>query len=125
MNLSIVNDKLQIEFTLKEQLLSVRLHKIWQIPLTHIIQVHTNEPESNWKEIRAPGSFVPGLIKAGTYYTDKGKEFWYVSRNDGFRNFLTIELADESYKRIILNNVENNEGWRQMLTPFSSSNFPH
>ncbi|HLO87457.1 MAG TPA: hypothetical protein VK203_20975 [Nostocaceae cyanobacterium] len=117
MNLSIVDDKLQIEFSLKEQLLSVRFQKIWQIPLTHITQVTTDAPQSNWKEIRAPGSFVPGLIKAGTYYTDKGKEFWYVSRNNGFHNFLTIELADEPYKRIILSNIDNNEEWQQQLTP--------
>lgn len=117
MNLSIIDDKLQIEFSFWEQLWSVRLNKIWQIPLNHIIQTHTNEPESNWKEIRAPGTFVPGLIKAGTYYTDKGKEFWYVTNHSGFHNFLTIELENESYKRIILSKINNNEEWRQQLNP--------
>ncbi|AFZ23554.1 hypothetical protein Cylst_1259 [Cylindrospermum stagnale PCC 7417] len=112
MNLSIIDEKLQIEFTLKEQLLAVRFNKVWQIPLAHIEQVTTAEPQSNWKELRAPGSFVPGLIKAGTYYTDRGKEFWYVNRET---NYLTIELQDESYKRIILT-IDNNEVWRQQLT---------
>lgn len=112
MNLSIIDEKLQIEFTLKEQLLAVRFNKVWQIPLAHIEQVTTDEPQSNWKELRAPGSFVPGLIKAGTYYTESGKEFWYVNRET---NYLTIELRDESYKRIILT-TDNNEVWRQQLT---------
>ncbi|WP_254444709.1 hypothetical protein [Anabaena sp. UHCC 0187] len=80
MELSIIDDKLQIEFSLKEQLLAVRFNKIWQIPLTHIIQVTTDLPPNDWKELRAPGSFVPGVIKAGTYYTDRGKEFWYVTK---------------------------------------------
>jgi hypothetical protein len=112
MNLSIIDGNLQIEFSLKEQLLAARLHKLWQIPLTHIEQATTTEPQNNWKELRAPGSFVPGIIKAGTYYTDRGKEFWYVNRNT---NYLTIELQDESYKRIILT-IDNNELWQQQLT---------
>ncbi|BAZ27856.1 hypothetical protein NIES4074_02840 [Cylindrospermum sp. NIES-4074] len=112
MNISIIDGKLQIEFTFKEQLLAVRFHKLWQIPLAHIEQVTTAEPQSNWKELRAPGSFIPGVIKAGTYYTDKGKEFWYVNRET---NYLTIELREESYKRIILT-IDNNELWQQQLT---------
>ncbi|MTJ54019.1 hypothetical protein FJR38_15875 [Anabaena sp. UHCC 0253] len=116
MNLSIIDDKLQIEFSLKEQLLAVRFNKLWQIPLTHIIEVTTDLPPNNWKEIRAPGSFVPGLIKAGTYYTDKGKEFWYVTKKDDFGNVLNIELEDEDYKRIVLNSVPNNLEWRSQLT---------
>lgn len=111
MNLSIVDDKLQIEFTFKEQLLAVRLNKLWQISLAHIEQVTTAEPQSNWQELRAPGSFVPGVIKAGTYYTNRGKEFWYVNRET---NYLTIQLRDESYKRIILT-IDNNESWQQRL----------
>lgn len=112
MQLSIVDDQLQIEFTWKEQLLAVRFQKIWEIPLTHIKQVTTAKPQSSWQELRAPGSFVPGLIKAGTYHTNRGKEFWYVNRET---NYLTIELQDESYKRIILT-INNNQFWQQRLT---------
>jgi ssDNA-binding replication factor A large subunit len=112
MLLSIVEEQLQIEFTWKEQLFAVRFHKLWQIPLTNIAEVTTAKPQSNWKEIRAPGSFIPGIIKAGTYYTDKGKEFWYVNKDS---NYLNIELQDESYKRIILT-VDNNDYWQQQLT---------
>ncbi|MEH2066697.1 MAG: hypothetical protein V7K47_00600 [Nostoc sp.] len=111
MNLSIIDDKLQIEFMLKEQLLAVRLNKLWQIPLAHIKQVTIAEPQSNWRELRAPGSFIPKVVKAGTYYTNRGREFWYVNRET---NYLNIELLDESYKRIILT-VDNNESWQQRL----------
>jgi hypothetical protein len=118
MELSIISDRLQIEFSLKEQLLAVRFHKVWQIPLTHIIQVTTDLPPNTWKELRAPGSFVPGLIKAGTYYTDRGKEFWYVTRKNDFGNVLNIELDEEDYKRIVLNDVANNQEWLQRLASF-------
>lgn len=112
MQINIVDEKLQIEFTWKEQLLAARFHKLWEIPITHIKQVTTAEPQSSWKELRAPGSFIPGLIKAGTYYTNRGKEFWYVTKET---NYLTIELQNESYKRIIIN-IDNNEAWKQQLS---------
>ncbi len=112
MQLNIINDQLQIQFTWKEQLLSVRFQKLWLIPLAHIKQVRTAKPQSSWKELRAPGSMIPGIIKAGTYYTDQGKEFWYINRDN---NYLIIELEDESYKRIILT-IDNNNYWQQQLT---------
>jgi hypothetical protein len=112
MNLNITDDKLQIEFSLKEQLLAARLHQRWEIPLSHIQQVTTAKPESSWKDLRAPGTDFPGVIKAGTYYTQRGKEFWFVTRD---RDYLVIELEDESYKRIILN-VDDNLSWQQRLT---------
>ncbi|MBD2665265.1 hypothetical protein B6N60_00140 [Richelia sinica FACHB-800] len=106
MNIRIVAEQLQIEFTFTEQLLAVRFQKIWQIPLANITQVTTELPPNTWKEIRAPGSFVPGLIKAGTYYNDRGKEFWYVTRKNNFGQVLTIELTNENYRRIVFNNID-------------------
>ncbi|WP_256366775.1 hypothetical protein [Anabaena sp. UHCC 0187] len=38
-------------------------------------------------------------------------------KND-FGNVLNIELENEDYKRIVLNNIENNQEWLQQLTPF-------
>lgn len=116
MNLSIIDNNLQIEFTLKEQLLCVRLNKIWQIPLSNITQVTTELPSTNWRDIRAPGTSIPGIIRAGTYYTGRGKEFWYVTKKNNFGNVLTIELGNENYQRIILNDIENNQKWQQQLT---------
>ncbi|RUR72260.1 hypothetical protein ACF3DV_11665 [Chlorogloeopsis fritschii PCC 9212] len=111
MDLYINENKLNIEFTFKEQLLAVCWGKSWNIPLANIAQVTTAEPQSSWKELRAPGSFIPGFIKAGTYYTNRGKEFWYVNRD---KDYLIIELQNESYKRIILT-INNNEHWQERL----------
>jgi len=44
------------------------------------------------------GTYLPEVIKAGTYYTPRGKEFWYVTK----KGCLVLELRDEPYKRIIL-----------------------
>ncbi|MGK7901373.1 MAG: hypothetical protein AB4352_08175 [Hormoscilla sp.] len=111
MILNIVGDKLQIEWEWYEQLWGANLEKIWKIPLSHIQGVTTEEPASSWTEIRAPGTFFPGIIKAGTYYSNRGKEFWYVT-ND--RDYLVLSLQEESFQKIILT-LEQNEDWRSRL----------
>jgi len=112
MNLTINNETLQIKLTFLEQFFAFRLKKNLEIPLAHIKQVTTAKPQSSWKDLRSPGTSIPGVIGAGTFYTERGKEFWYVTQ-DG--NYLLIELKDESYQRIILH-VDNNEFWQQRLT---------
>lgn len=107
MILSFDGDKLRIDWEWFEQLFAFNLDKSFEIPLIHIERVRTNEPPSSWTEIRVPGTYLPGVIKAGTYYTNRGKEFWYVVKD---RNYLVLELKDESFKKVILT-LEKNETW--------------
>ncbi|MGB7059068.1 MAG: hypothetical protein WBD58_15290 [Geitlerinemataceae cyanobacterium] len=80
-------------------------------PLEHIQRVTTEEPSSSWREIRAPGTFIPRVIKAGTYYTSLGKEFWYVTRD---RDYLAISLKNESFDKIVLT-VDRNTSWLERI----------
>jgi len=91
MNLKIIDNKLQIELEWFEQLWAFHLSKTIEIPLARIERATTVEPQSNWAEICAPGTFLPGVIKAGTYYTSMGKEFWYVTKE---RDYLTLQLNE-------------------------------
>lgn len=116
-NLSIIGNKLQIELEWYEQLWAFTMNKTLEIPLDRIERVTTEEPQSNWAEIRAPGTFLPGVIKAGTYYTSRGKEFWYVTKD---KDYLTLELKDEPYKRIILT-LDRNEAWIEQINQSKSS----
>ena len=84
----------------------------FKIPLKHIVSVTTQIPKPTWKEVKAPGTFIPGLIKAGTYYTDKGKQFWFVTKGKGILN---LELKNESYKRIILG-IDSNVKWAKKIS---------
>ena len=111
MNLNTINNQLYIELEWYEQLWAFTINKTFEIPLAHIERVTDEEPLSNWAELRAPGTFLPGVIKAGTYYTKQGKEFWYVT-ND--KNYLTLELKDEPYKRIIFT-LDDNEVWIERI----------
>jgi hypothetical protein len=99
MQLSLANEKLSIEFEWYEQLWAVRFDRVMEISIAHIQTVSTAKPQCNWAAVRAPGTFVPGIIKAGTYYTKQGKEFWYVTDD---KNYLTLELQDEPYRRVII-----------------------
>lgn len=117
MNLSIVDNKLLVELEWYEQLWAFTLNKTLEIPLDRVERVTAEEPQSNWAEIRAPGTFLPGVIKAGTYYTAKGKEFWYVTRD---KDYLTLELKDEPYRRIILTVDRNNE-WIERINQSQSA----
>jgi hypothetical protein len=89
--------------------LTVRgLHVFWalkrrfEIPLGHIRKVYRADPEIArgwWKGIRAPGTFLPGVIIAGTYYTGGERVFWDVS---DATKAIVIELTGEAYARLIV-----------------------
>ena len=98
MQLHIHQKHLAITFSFWEKVWG--FHGNFSIPLDHIENVTMTLPPSHWTDMRAPGSFLPGVIKAGTYFTKNGKEYWYVTR--GEKKFITIELEQDRYKRIVL-----------------------
>lgn len=111
MELSIDRDRLRINLNPWERMLAFFFNQTLDIPLDHIRQVTVAKPEIDWKEVRLPGTAVPGVIKAGTYYTNQGREFWYAA---GDKNYLILELDSEFYKKIVLT-IEHNRGWRDRI----------
>lgn len=110
-----------MKLSLSKETLKVRMEGweiVWalkrslSLPLKNIAGVGTTIPRPTWKEVKAPGTMLPGMIKAGTYYTGRGKEFWYAKRG---KKFLVLELRNERYKRVILG-VPNNKAWVVKLT---------
>ncbi len=97
MHLFIKDNTLVIRLSFWERVWS--FHRSFAIPRDHVGAVRAGAPKTSWREIRAPGTFVPWVIKAGTYYTPRGKEFWYVTRKS---RPVTIELSDEKYRRLVL-----------------------
>lgn len=111
MKLSISDQQLKIQFSLLEKIFA--FHGSFTLPLQAIKSVSTVEPLSGWWDLRAPGTFLPGVIRAGTYYTKRGKEFWYVTTG-GKKGFLQIDLNTGSYKRIILF-LPDNQKWADTI----------
>lgn len=102
-------------------ILTVRgTHVLWalkrrlEIPLGHIRDLRRAEPDiiqGWWKGIRAPGTQIPGVIVAGTYYQGGKKIFWDVKNGE---RAIVIELEGESYARLVVE-VEDPEGTIAMI----------
>lgn len=80
-------------------------HKIWAlkskiiVPKKDIVSViQDKEKIPFWKGIRMPGTEIPWLFAAGTFY-DNGRNFWDVYRKN---NTIIVELKDHYYKKLYI-----------------------
>jgi hypothetical protein len=69
------------------------------VPLAHVRGVEPAPEGLRPRGLRAPGSYWPGLIAAGTYRRRTGKEFWSV--RDRFRA-IVVEIEGDVYDRLVL-----------------------
>jgi hypothetical protein len=72
-----------------------------EIPLSHVVGAEA-DPEVAlrwWKGIRAPGTYVPGVIAAGTFYQEGEKVFWDVHDPE---KTVVIRLREENYSRLVV-----------------------
>ena len=85
-------------------------HKLWafrselRIPRSHINSARLDPAAAaTWAGLRAGGTYVPGLITAGTFYLDglfdHKPTFFDVQHKE---NTVVIELSDENYARLII-----------------------
>ncbi len=84
------------------------LDKLWsfkgglKIPLAHIKAVSVRPDLGSgwqWKGFRFPGTSLPGVITAGTFYQDGKRVFWDVHDRE---KTISIELHDERYDTLIV-----------------------
>ncbi|MFZ0292552.1 MAG: hypothetical protein WAL52_03035 [Candidatus Sulfotelmatobacter sp.] len=81
--------------------------KLWalksslEIPLKHVIGIRADPAIAQgwWHGLRMPGTNVPGVITAGTFYQDGKRIFWDVHHPE---NTVVIELRDERYNELIV-----------------------
>jgi hypothetical protein len=72
-----------------------------EIPLSHVVGAEA-DPEVAlgwWKGLRAPGTYVPGVIAAGTFYQEGEKVFWDVHNPE---KTVVIRLRDEKYSCLVV-----------------------
>lgn len=85
--------------------------KLWafksslEIPLVHIAGVTANPELARgwWHGIRLPGTNLPGVITAGTFYQDGKRVFWDVHDPE---KTIVIDLHDERYNQLIVEVAE-------------------
>jgi hypothetical protein len=87
--------------------------KLWafksslEIPLKHIAGIRADSTIARgwWHGIRFPGTNLPGVITAGTFYQDGKRIFWDVHDPD---NTVVLDLNDERYNELIIEVADPN-----------------
>ncbi len=81
--------------------------KLWafksslEVPLAHVTGIGADPSIAHgwWHGIRLPGTNIPGVITAGTFYQHGNRVFWDVHNPD---NTVVIELKDERYNELVV-----------------------
>jgi hypothetical protein len=83
----------------------VGLMRIWalskgvELPIDHVADVGVAPRKQAFRGWRAPGTYVPGIMIAGTYRSEGDKDLWLVGRA---KEVLVIELVDEPYRHLVV-----------------------
>ncbi len=83
------------------------LDKLWafkselRISLAHVSGFASAEDEARqwWQGVRAPGTHLPGVITAGTFYAREGRVFWDVHTPE---RAIAIALHDDRYAKLVI-----------------------
>jgi hypothetical protein len=72
-----------------------------RVPLVHIAGVEGAAADAaRWFHgVRAPGTNIPGLITAGTFFESEGRVFWDVHNPE---RAIAIRLHDENYAKLVI-----------------------
>jgi hypothetical protein len=98
-NLTTENDKVVLEVQGWDKLWALKSRL--EIPRANIRSVRADPTIARgwWKGIRAPGTHLPGVIIAGTFYQQGKRIFWDVRDPE---NTIVIELMDHRYDQLIV-----------------------
>jgi hypothetical protein len=71
------------------------------IPLEHVVGAARDEDEArSWCHgVRAPGTNLPGVITAGTFYEHGERVFWDVHHPE---RAIALSLRDERYAKLVV-----------------------
>lgn len=98
------------------------MHKVWALKrhvtfprsaVRGVRRLSADALKGWWKGLRAPGTMIPGVIVAGTYYKSGQRHFWDVRRAN---RAIEIDLDGQPYQRVFVE-VEDPEVAVQMLEP--------
>jgi hypothetical protein len=99
-----------VDLSISEGKLVLHVHgadKLWalksslEIPLAHVSEIRADPSVAHgwWHGLRMPGTNIPGVLTAGTFYQDGKRVFWDV-HNPG--KTVVLDLRDERYNELIV-----------------------
>ncbi len=85
----------------------IGVHKLWALKSRFEVSVRmikaarrdNNVMKGIWKGLRIPGTHIPGVIVAGTYFRDGKKSFWDVVRSEGA---IVVEVEGGPYDEVVV-----------------------
>lgn len=84
----------------------IGIHRLWALKREimfmkkNIVQIKITDKSLRPPFLRMPGTYIPKLIAAGTFYWKKRKEFW---DTDFKKEAIEIDLKNEKYTKIVVN----------------------
>lgn len=98
-DLSVAEGKLTLHVRGTDKILAFK--STLEIPPIHIAGVRADPEVARgwWHGIRMPGTNVPGVITAGTFYQDGKRVFWDVHHPE---KTIVIDLHDERFNALIV-----------------------
>jgi len=97
--ISVLGDRVRFEVQGWDKLWALKSRL--EIPLAHVRSVRVDpEPARGWWHgFRFPGTQLPGVITAGTFYRDGEAVFYDVHDPD---RTIVLELEHERYRRLVI-----------------------
>jgi hypothetical protein len=91
-----------------------------EIPVAHISGARADSSVAHgwWKGLRLPGTNIPGVITAGTFYQHGKRIFWDVHNPD---KTIVIALHDDRYDELIVEVSEPAEAVHMIQSACSSA----
>ena len=98
-DLSISNGTLELHVRGADKLWALK--SSLEIPLIHIARIRADPSIAHgwWHGLRMPGTNIPGVITAGTFYQDGKRIFWDVHDHE---NTIVIELRDDRFDELVV-----------------------
>ncbi len=98
-DLSVLEGKLVLHVEGADKIFALK--STLEIPLEHIAGIRADPDVARgwWHGFRMPGTQIPGVITAGTFYLHEQRVFWDVHHPE---KTVAIELHDERYNELIV-----------------------
>jgi len=95
----VIGDRIRFEVEGWDKLWALRSQL--EIPLAHVtgVRIDPDAARGWWHGLRMPGTNIPGVLTAGTFYQDGKRVFWDVHNPD---DTVVIDLKDERYNELII-----------------------
>lgn len=92
----VIGRRVVITLDTKEKFLALK--RTISIPKENITSVSTEKARPAWLSIKR-GTHIPKGFMAGTFWTRKGKAFYYVK---DFTECVTLNLQDHEYSKVVI-----------------------